>query len=408
MSLVRDNIMKLIALRVQNYRSVNDSGEIEIRDRTALVGRNESGKTNLLLALCELCPPTRQFKELSFVKDFPRDRTRDEFTMDLPVAWTKWELSSTESQELTSVFPRAAGVTHVTVSRPYAARRDVEFIGLTPLTINMTFIESVIDKGETPFQYSLKAFEPEHQTALQQARTALLRSLRINSNNPFQWLESVKSALQEFQTSCSAASFVLPDDTSASLAELQAYLLETESDPSLYQNAKDWVLTSMPIFVFIDDYPVLPGHQNIVQYNQRRRDSNPMTDAETNFQKLLKVAGLDANELETLLGKNHEERQLHTNRASAAVTKKVRQLWSDRQLKVRFHLDADHFDTLISDPTSFFDVEVNLDERSRGFKWFFHFMSHSQLILRAKVQRMPFYFWMNQAYFCTALPKKIC
>jgi hypothetical protein len=36
-------------------------------------------------------------------------------------------------------------------------------------------------------------------------------------------------------------------------------------------------------------------------------------------------------------------------------------------------LDAEHLDTLISDPNATFDVEVNLNERSRGFKWFFSF-----------------------------------
>ena len=42
-------------------------------------------------------------------------------------------------------------------------------------------------------------------------------------------------------------------------------------------------------------------------------------------------------------------------------------------MKVRFNLDAQHFDTLISDSNSLYDVEVNLDERSRGFQWFFAF-----------------------------------
>jgi hypothetical protein len=45
----------------------------------------------------------------------------------------------------------------------------------------------------------------------------------------------------------------------------------------------------------------------------------------------------------------------------------------DRSLKVRFNVDGTHFDTLISDPTSTYYVEVNLDERSRGFRWFFSF-----------------------------------
>jgi len=51
----------------------------------------------------------------------------------------------------------------------------------------------------------------------------------------------------------------------------------------------------------------------------------------------------------------------------------LRRLWKDRQLKVRFSPDADHLDTFISDPNSVYDVEVNLDERSRGLKWFFSF-----------------------------------
>lgn len=55
------------------------------------------------------------------------------------------------------------------------------------------------------------------------------------------------------------------------------------------------------------------------------------------------------------------------------VTGELRRLWKDRKLKVRFNPDAEHFETLVSDPTNTFDVEVNLDERSRGFRWFFSF-----------------------------------
>jgi hypothetical protein len=55
------------------------------------------------------------------------------------------------------------------------------------------------------------------------------------------------------------------------------------------------------------------------------------------------------------------------------VTGELRRLWKDRQLKVRFSPDAQHLDTFIADPNSLYDVEVNLDERSRGLKWFFSF-----------------------------------
>ncbi len=49
--------MKLPKVRVQNERSVEDSGEFEIGDLTCLVGKNEAGKTALLSAMRGLKPP---------------------------------------------------------------------------------------------------------------------------------------------------------------------------------------------------------------------------------------------------------------------------------------------------------------------------------------------------------------
>ena len=51
------NFMELIKFRILNFRSINDSGEITVDRLTSLVGRNESGKSNLLLALATLTQP---------------------------------------------------------------------------------------------------------------------------------------------------------------------------------------------------------------------------------------------------------------------------------------------------------------------------------------------------------------
>ena len=48
--------MKLTRFRVTNFRSVKDSGWVDVDDVTALIGVNESGKTNLLLPLWKLNP----------------------------------------------------------------------------------------------------------------------------------------------------------------------------------------------------------------------------------------------------------------------------------------------------------------------------------------------------------------
>ena len=48
--------MKLVRFKVTNFRSIKDSNWIDCDDVTTLVGINESGKSNLLLALWKLNP----------------------------------------------------------------------------------------------------------------------------------------------------------------------------------------------------------------------------------------------------------------------------------------------------------------------------------------------------------------
>ena len=47
---------RLLRFRVKNFRSVDDSGWVEVDNVAALIGTNESGKTNILLPLWKLNP----------------------------------------------------------------------------------------------------------------------------------------------------------------------------------------------------------------------------------------------------------------------------------------------------------------------------------------------------------------
>lgn len=73
--------MRLIEYRVQNFRSVDDSGWIDVDDVTALIGVNESGKTNLLLPLWKLKPANDG--EVDLVADAPRRRYNQIKNMDV-------------------------------------------------------------------------------------------------------------------------------------------------------------------------------------------------------------------------------------------------------------------------------------------------------------------------------------
>ena len=135
--------MRLTSFRVQNYRSIADSGEILASQITAILGRNESGKSNLLRALCSLNPPGGRV-EYNPIKDFPRSRKLEECKKSTMVIDSTWTLSEAEQEKLTEILPRAKTVTQVGIERRYKSAEvwiglnDLEDLAYEPNTIKTT------------------------------------------------------------------------------------------------------------------------------------------------------------------------------------------------------------------------------------------------------------------------------
>ena len=366
--------VQLKTFQVTNYRSVNDSGPINVSKITSLVGRNESGKTNLLLALQTL-NPAGGVQDLSPIKNFPRHRRLAECTDDTPVVSTVWELDQKEQAELAAMFPRAAGVSHVEIGRYYkATSRWVQFIDLKPISFSIEEVDVRIRKVGPLVELEADKLEatPQAQTkaAMETLATALAAASEVT-----QWATGAAPALANFRKALAAVAISLPNREEGLIAELEELAAQILRDGPAWEAARKWAAERLPIFVYLDDYPQLTGHQNIAEYLARKA-ANPsqLTDSDRNFEKMCKVADLSPEQLHKLLAANdHETRNQLTNRSSAIVTSELRRLWKDRQLKVRFSPDGNHLDTFISDPNSIYDVEVNLNERSRGLKWFFSF-----------------------------------
>lgn len=363
--------MKLKSFRVRNFRSVNDSGLIEVRDRTALVGRNESGKTNLLLALASLNPPDGM-PEMTFVKDFPRDRMRDEFSQDTKFLESTWELSDKEKRELAGIFPRAKEVCEVIIGRRYHRRnRRVNFEKLPHLAVDTNVVNNNLTGLRRSANASLRGKNAEDSGTIKEALGALAHTLG-NVDAPVEWADSADDAIESFRGAISVVDPNIFEKNGERIATIQAHARDIRRDNEAWQEARNWAVGKLPTFVYLSEYAEIEGHQDIAAFLQRQAQGTS-TESDENFVKLVKVAGLDPTEMNTLLSQNHEERQQLANRASAVVTRKIRELWTERQLSVRFNLDERHFDTIISDPNAVYPVDVNLDERSRGFKWFFSF-----------------------------------
>ncbi len=356
--------MKLKTFQITNFRSINDSGPVTVDKLTSLVGRNESGKSNLLLGLRTLNPPGGP-KDLNRIKDFPRHRRLSECTDDTPAVSTDWDLDTAEQAELVQIFPRATGVTKVNIGRRYKADLKLMPFTASDVVARVRKIQPVIEAEADKLEDAPKQ---QAQDAAKKFATDL-----SSSQSPIQWAQTAGPSLANLRRILASTGIVLANREDGLLTELEELAATITADSPAHEKADAWVLSRLPIFVYVDEYPELTGHQNIADF-VARKNSNQLTDAEHNFEKMCKVAGINPQNLHELhTAGDHETRNQLTNRAGAVVTTELRRLWKDRQLKVRFSPDAQHLDTFIADPNSVYDVEVNLDERSRGLKWFFSF-----------------------------------
>ncbi|MEZ9670574.1 AAA family ATPase [Vibrio lentus] len=358
--------MKLTKFRVRNFRSINDSGEITTDNLTAILGRNESGKSNILLALQHLNPPGGM-TEIEAIKNFPRHRRLAEQDENTRFLDTEWTLSQQERESLSSIFPRASEVSTVTIARRYGKTKYIGLVGLKDQSLDVKAINRIIDKIVTLLDALKNEDNAENVKAVVQEVDMLKATEALSVET---WLEAVLGRYDH--TLRDAAQYTLErQDDYLDLKDDFVQIVTALNDGEQEKKAREFIVECLPIFVYIDEYPHLDGHQNLGTLSQHRQNSQ-LTAEDEGFIKLCKVADIDPIKLQELASDPETRNQL-VNRAGAVVTSEIRRLWTDRELKVRFNLDGNYFDTYISDPTSTYDVEVNLNERSRGFRWFFSF-----------------------------------
>ncbi|OLI89621.1 AAA family ATPase, partial [Xanthomonas oryzae] len=173
--------MQLKSFQVTNFRSIKNSGDIDVSRITALLGRNESGKSNLLRGLHSL-KPLDGFKPLNRIKDFPRDRRLEECTDCMPVVSTTWELNDNEKAELLDIIPRATDVTKIVIGRQYQGKtHSVSF----PELKSIVFVEADIKSKVKRIASAIRA-KASKENALEAAADAFERANSTLIRNAFE------------------------------------------------------------------------------------------------------------------------------------------------------------------------------------------------------------------------------
>ncbi|MCY4011144.1 MAG: AAA family ATPase [Gammaproteobacteria bacterium] len=343
--------MKLKSFRVINFRSIRDSGHVEVeKGQTCLVGKNESGKTALLEALYRTNPVVPEHAVFDPVVDYPKS----DFTYieDVEAGRRKaeevvevvYELDKSEKDEIAALCGKRA-----------------------LLNDQMTRWTRYGTPGSGDDLHHV--FRLELSTA-----DAMNHLIRRFGANPSQLNKSTWKALADSMAEFDGEGDVDVLDTVKEIAGAGGL--------SLYFYRMFW--DDAPKFMYFNEYYQMTGAENLDALMEREESGN-LKDSDYPLLGFIRLSGVNTTRLRQRTSTTDLINRL--TGASHQITDKVMQYWSqNKHLKVVFDVREGNPD----DPEEMRDSTSNLlvmiedtvhggqtpiDRRSRGFVWFFSFVA---------------------------------
>jgi len=355
--------MKLKAFRVLNYKCIEDSDWIDIQDITVIVGKNESGKTALLKALHKFNP----FKPEPYNLDveWPR-KTWDNRSEDSLVVIARFEFSPEDIKEFIDFWPFKEKPYEVEITKTYKGVFSFKFLPEDlPSTKTIEQFTSLINEY---IHTKDEKTSPQFKQSLAQIQLELLKVIK----EPFEFdYEQVSANIIEIINKSKQ------DDNPSDCDEFErinGLFLELLPDIKMhiYISTLHIMLNDIiPTFIFMDEHKPFTGSAYLDQINQRKIQNN-LAEEDKTFLMLLAMAGLDFDkEVKRIGEQNKEGRMLDMKSASSKLTCKFADHWSQRNYKIEFNADGNQIIAFISDNVQ--PEFVRLDQRSKGFQWFFSF-----------------------------------
>ena len=339
--------MKLTRARVTDYRSIDDSGWVDIDEVTCLVGKNESGKTTFLSALKRLNHVDEASSSFD-LKDYPRkgyvQYRRVHKKTPAVVVRAEFRLDADEIRDIEAEYgPGTMGSPVVMASKDYSNTRKWD------VQVNEeALVRHLVEAADLPTEIEERT---ESATTIEELRSTL-EGLAIRPLGVGDLLIDINS---RFKTS-------LKD-----------------------QIAEKYLENFLPAFVYFDDYSAMKGRISIPDIRRRSEQGEQLDDADRTFMSLISLAGANLEDLDSQMNYEHVKAELES--ASISITDDVFEYWhQNRQLRVDFDLSNAN----PNDPPPLNEgtilhiriwnnrhrVSVPFDERSKGFVWFFSFLAY--------------------------------
>ncbi len=368
--------MQLKAFRVQKFRNVEDSGEVELLDAlTCVVGKNQAGKSALLKALHKFNPHLPEPYDMR--REWPRGQ-RTERNEKQVVCTVRFTLSSEELEKLGEIAGQELSIAEVVVTRNYAGDLEIQFpedSTLFPNSLHQHSIDAFFQSlpkptepvGENFRKAAVESTEEAKQCAYEGRYEDLIQVCT-------QHVDALNEHLAEGNTgpeNANETQFIAEYETE--LTNIQADL-SAESTP--HQKAQDYIVSQLPTFIYMDDYKTFRGRASLEGLKQLSTTESDLSEEDETILMILELSGLDLDELISQ-GESGDQgvlhdRQLGLQDAAKTLTRDVAGRWGQNEYEVQFRADGQVFFTEIEETNKDIGM-IPLEEQSKGFQWFFSF-----------------------------------
>lgn len=401
--------MRLLRARVQNYRSVKDSGWFELDPtKTILVGPNEGGKTAVLRALEQL-NPGRLARPLDPLRDFPRSeyhriQAGEVRPSELPVVQGIYEPDDTQRAALTQISPIFGTCQYSrTIYLDNSVREELVHAP-EPLSIEVLgdYLLRIAAYVDSQASAAPGAPAPPGASAVPE---------RAASVSATEWLRGILSGIGTREIFVSDAeeitswidNVVVPtiDPGNLEQATHLAELREAIGSVSARVQVVEELRRRLPVMVYVSTYPSVTPMLHLGHLADAIESGAVDETDEYNFGNLclLSVLNFSARQLSDL-GRAKEpepgdfegferyraqldERDAALGAASLRLTNHIREVWDPEQdslpgeqaprrkdYVVRVTADQQYLKVAVEDSLG---VQIELDQRSQGFKWLVSF-----------------------------------
>lgn len=398
-------MMTLKRFRVTNFRSIMDSGWIDCDDVTSLVGINEAGKSNVILALWKLRPV--RDGEIDSLHDMPTKEYSSWRSIPEKIVFISadFELDNTLIDKVVTLCKcdrDAAAI--VNIQRRYDGKYLVSFPNYRKdESIDAAIITEIVSNAATQLS-GLKEKTKAEAGIKDKVSTAYKNILSLLSGKAVLAQTDFDEIVKKYPTGLtqSASSEIFPHLQHTKDAIYNAFSVLNPVNPTNNDEARKLIVAEMPSFVYYSNYGNLDAQIYLphaikwlnneevagIDNSAKVRTLRVLFDfVKLNPQEVLDLGKdpvrvvIDNYGRETTKQPSKEEiekatdqkaaRAILLNSASTDLTRKFRAWWKQGNYVFRFQADGEFFKIWVSDDKR--PEEIELERRSTGLQWFLSF-----------------------------------